>query len=49
MGSQCTDDFSAIARHLGGFTCRHARAFLHDGGGAVRSSGSAAVLACEKP
>lgn len=29
MASQCTDDFSAIAQHLGGFTCRHAPAFLH--------------------
>jgi hypothetical protein len=29
MASQCTDDFSAIAQHLGGFTRRQAPAFLH--------------------
>lgn len=29
MTQQCTDNFDAIARHLGGFTCQHAPAFIH--------------------
>lgn len=29
IAQQCTDDFNAIAQHLGGFTCQHAPAFIH--------------------
>jgi hypothetical protein len=29
MAQQCTADFDVIARALGGFTCRHAPAFIH--------------------